>query len=116
MTEKLSFSLIARDKLRSGYDWLNIDRGVVRIGKVRGLIKGKTLIIFSINIFPAFEGHGYARTTIKMFKESFNTIIADRVRYTAVGFWEKMGFVDAGKGKYVYDKCGSRFKVQGFRG
>jgi len=45
MPEKLIFNLIAGDKQGAGYDWLNIDCGAVRIGKVRGLIKGKTLTI-----------------------------------------------------------------------
>ena len=110
MTEKLNFSLITGDKQGSGYDWLNIDRGAVRIGKARGLIKGKTLIICSINIFPEFEGNGYGRKTIEIFKKSFDTIIADRVRYTAVEFWKKMGFVDKGNGNYVYRK--KRFKTK----
>jgi len=110
MPKRLSFSLITGDKQGSSYDWLNIDRGEVRIGKVRGLIRGKTLTICSINIFPEFEGHGYGRTTIKMFKKSFDTIIADRVRYTAVEFWEKMGFVDRGNGNYVYRE--KRFKTK----
>ena len=104
MPKKLSFSLIPGDKQGSAYDWFNIDKDVVRIGKVRGLIKGKTLTICSINIFTEFEGHGYGRTTIKMFKKSFDIIIADRVRYAAVGFWEKMGFVERGNGNYVYRK------------
>ena len=102
MPEKLSFTLIRGDKQGSAYDWLNIDRGAVRIGKVRGLIKGKTLIICSINIFPEFEGNGCGRKTIEMFKKCFDTIIADRVRYTAAEFWKKMGFVHGEDGNYVY--------------
>jgi len=103
MPERLTFKLLPRDQ-HSGYDWLNIDCGAARVGKVRGLINGRTLTIHSINIFPEFEGHGYGRKTIEMFKESFDAIIADRVRYTAIGFWVKMGFTDAGDGSYVYQK------------
>ena len=102
MTERLKFNLITRDNQGSGYDWLNIDRGAVRIGKVRGLIKGKTLRICSINIFPEFERNGFGRKTIEMFEKSFDTIIADRVRYQAIGFWKKMGFVRGKDGNYVY--------------
>ncbi len=102
MSEELTFTLIPGDKNSSDYDWLNIDCGADRVGKVRGLINGKTLTINSINIFPEFERHGYGKKTIKMFKEHFNTIIADRVRHNAIGFWVKMGFTDAGDGNYIY--------------
>ena len=86
------------------YDWLNIECGATRVGKVRGLIDGRTLTIHSINIFPEFEGHGYGRKTIEIFKESFDAIIADRVRYTAIGFRVKVLFTDAGDGSYVHQK------------
>ena len=101
MAEKLTFKLTTHDK-HSDFDWLNIDCGTVRVGKARGLINGKTLTICSINIFPEFEGHGYAARTIEMFKESFDVIIADRVRHTAIGFWVKMEFIDRENGSYVY--------------
>ena len=101
MPEKLTFKLINHDE-RSGFDWLNIECGAERVGKARGLINGQTMTICSINIFPEFEGHGYAARTIEMFKESFNVIIADRVRHTAIGFWVKMGFIDKKDGGYMY--------------
>jgi hypothetical protein len=34
-------------------------------------------------------------------------IVADRVRPTAIGFWEKMGFVSRGDGSYVFMKKGA---------
>ena len=99
--EKLTYNLVPRGK-HSDYDWLDIECDGNRIGKARGILDGKTLTICSINIFPEFEGRGYAKQTIKMFKQSFDTIIADRVRHTAIGFWEKMGFVDTNDGNHVY--------------
>ena len=109
MLEKLTFKLIPRDE-HADFDWMNIDCGAVRVGKVRGLIGGKVLTIHSINIFPEFEGHGYGRKTIEMFKGSFDAIIADRVRYTAIGFWEKMGFDGDNNRDYIWkskqqDEC-----------
>jgi len=104
MKENITFTLLPRQDGRSKYDWLNIDCGGTRVGKVRGLIKGETLTIHSINIFPEFAGRGFGRRTIDMFKQSFNTIIADRVRYKAIGFWEKLGFVADGSGGYVWRK------------
>ncbi|MBC8520402.1 MAG: hypothetical protein H8D26_00195 [Methanomicrobia archaeon] len=104
MPEELTFKLMTHEKNDSDFDWLNIDCGATRVGKVRGLINGRTLTICSINIFPEFEGRGYGRKTVEMFKESFDTIIADRVRYKAIGFWVKMGFTDRGGGSFVYHK------------
>lgn len=103
MQDKLTFNLLSREP-NASYDWMNIDCGNTRIGKVRGIIDAKTLTISSINIFPEFEGQGYGKMTVDMFKESFDTIIADRVRHTAIGFWVKMGFLDNNDGNYVYHK------------
>ena len=74
--EGLTFKLLPHDQQPSDYDWLNIDRGATRVGKVRGLIDGERLTICSINIFSEFEGFGYARQTIEMFKATFDTITA----------------------------------------
>jgi len=102
MPDQLTFKLTAQDKQHSDYDWMNIDRNGARVGKVRGLISDKLLTISSIIIFPEFEGHGFAKKTINMFKESFDTIVADRVRYTAIGFWEKMEFTPDDNGNYIW--------------
>lgn len=102
--EQLTFTLLPRGEQNSAFDWMNIDCGTTRVGKVRGLIEGRRLTIHSINIFPEFERHGYAREAIEMFKATFGRITADRVRHTAVGFWEKMGFTPRGDGCYVWKR------------
>jgi len=102
MPEQLIFKLITQEEQHSDYNWMNIDRNGVRVGKVRGLINDRLLTISSIIIFPEFEGRGFAKKTISMFKKSFDTIIADRVRHTAIGFWEKMEFVPDGNGNYIW--------------
>lgn len=104
MPDKLTFKLLPSENSHSDFDWMNIERGVARVGKVRGLINGKSLTIYSINIFPEFERRNYARQTIEMFKTDFDLIIADRVRPTAIGFWEKLGFVRKRGGNYVYQE------------
>ena len=48
--------------------------------------------------------HGYGKETIQMFQAAFDTIIADRVRHTATGFWEKMGFDPDRNGHYVWTR------------
>lgn len=84
----------------SRYCWVNIELGDTRVGKAR--IKGiyRRIIIKNINIFHEFEGRGFATQTVDLFKETAREIIADRVRDTATGFWEKMGFADRGDGNY----------------
>ena len=104
MLQEVTYNLLPRNQTKSDYDWLNIDHNEMRLGKVRGLIECKTLTIYSINIFPEFERHGYATRTIEMFKKSFDWIIADRVRYSAIGFWLKMGFHADGNGNYIYQR------------
>jgi len=102
MDKELTFKLIPHKQQHSDYDWMNIDLGATRVGKVRGCVEDGSVTICSINIFPEFERQGYAKATIDMFKEHFDTIIADRVRYTAIGFWNKMGFVDRQDGSWAF--------------
>jgi len=74
------------------YDHVDIDMPHARVGSVRYRALGKKAIIYSIQVFPEFQGNGYGSYTIDFFKQNFTTLIADRVRYTARTFWEKMGF------------------------
>ena len=104
MKNRLTFKLLKHNSTHSDYDWMNIDRGCTRVGKVRGRIGDQCVTICSINIFPEFERRGYAAHTVEMIKENFNAVIADRVRPTAVGFWEKMDFRDKHDGSYVWEK------------
>ncbi len=90
--------------IKSEYDWLNLDVDDIRIGKVRCKISDKVLIIYSINIFEEYEGKGYGKYFIEAAKEKFEILIADRVRQTAIGFWEHMGFVACGDGNWKYEK------------
>jgi ribosomal protein S18 acetylase RimI-like enzyme len=103
MDEKLTFKLMPKEAQGLQYDWMNIDLGMARVGKVRGYVEGRCLTICSINIFPEFQRHGYARATIAMFKRHFDTIVADRVRFTAIEFWRKMGFSNRGDGNWVLE-------------
>jgi len=104
MSTKLTFKMLSREQQHSNYDWMNVDRGSARVGKVRGLIDGKCLTINSIYIFPEFEGNGYGEEVVKMFKSTFDTIVADRVRYTAIGFWQRMGFCNGNNGNYIWNR------------
>jgi len=84
----------------SRYCWVNIELGSTRVGKARIKRIYRRIIVKNITIFPEFEGRGFATQTVDLFKQMAREIIADRVRDTATGFWEKMGFEDRGDGNY----------------
>jgi len=100
MKEKLNIRMENIKQGDSSYCWVNIELGSSRVGKVRIKKVYSRLIIKNINIFPEFERHCYAKQTVDLFKETAREIIADRVRDTAKGFWEKMGFSDTRDGNY----------------
>lgn len=86
----------------SKYNWVNIEVNNERVGKARFNKIDEKLVINSITIFPEYERKGYARAVIKEFKRENKIVIADRVRNTAKGFWEKMGFCCMASGDYIW--------------
>jgi ribosomal protein S18 acetylase RimI-like enzyme len=98
----LTLKVIPKTITRSEYDWLNIFAGTVFVGKIRSKIEPQKLTIYTIMIFPEFQHSGYGEQVIDVIKRDYPTIIADRVRTTAIGFWEKMGFVKIADGLYEY--------------
>lgn len=101
--EKLSIEFISREMQKSEYDWVNIDYNNCRVGKARCLINGNELTIFTITIFPEYQANGYGSAFVECEKLKYKNIIADSVRYTAVVFWEKHGFVKDGlSGNWVF--------------
>ena len=104
MDDSLKIQRLDKKQLRSTYDWLNLLWRDQIIGKVRTSISGRQVIIYSILIFPEFERRGFARQAIEAMQDQFETIIADRVRFTAVGFWEKLGFKPMDEGNYRWRK------------
>ncbi len=96
-------------KQNSEYDWVNFEIGNDRVGKSRCRICSKEncpdksmIVIHNINIYPEWQGCGYGRQFVEYCKCNYGTVIADRVRATAVGFWEAMGFSSDNQGNYVY--------------
>ncbi|MFP4527280.1 MAG: GNAT family N-acetyltransferase [Candidatus Kapaibacterium sp.] len=105
MEEDVRIEFIPREQQNSSYDWANIITGSERAGKARCKIKDDTLIIYSINVYQDFEGRGFGRQFVEEAKENFSKIVADRVRQTAIGFWEKLGFVpDKRRTNWIWTK------------
>ena len=86
----------------AGYDRIDIDLPDVRIGNVRCRFMNEKVIVYSIQVVPEFQRQGYGVATIEMLKERFAVIVADRVRFTARGFWTKMGLQELADGNWEY--------------
>jgi GNAT superfamily N-acetyltransferase len=86
------------------YDWSDIEQAGTQVGKSRYRIEADQFTVFSIMIYPEYEGHGYARAVIDHFKREYARIIADRVRFTARVFWLKVGFLQETIDRYVWHR------------
>jgi len=86
------------------YDWFEFERYGAQVGKSRCRIEPGQFTVFSIMIYPEYEGHGYARTVIEHFQREHLLIIADRVRYQARAFWTKVGFSAESLDRYVWHR------------
>ncbi len=101
MNHGLEFTITPRTT-PEGFERIDIDLPTVRVGNVRCHFRGDTAIVYSIQVFPEFQGNDYGTATIDMLKSRFSTIIADRVRFTAREFWTKMGFKELPDGNWEY--------------
>lgn len=104
MEQQLTIEFIKKNVQQSDYDWANLSIGDNRVGKARCFIDGNTITIYSIIIFPEFQGNGYGKKFVDYSKQNFKKVIADRVRFNARGFWDKMNFTDMGNEIWVYEK------------
>lgn len=104
MSDKIKIDFMSKEFTQSEYDWANISVDDERVGKARCLIEPDRFIIYSINIFPEYEGFGYGKQFVEYCKEKYDVLLAHNVRFTAVGFWDKMGFKDNQDGHWIYRK------------
>jgi len=101
--EGLSIVFIPREKQKSEYDWSDIEYNNIRVGKSRCLINGDEFTIFTITIYPEYQGNGYGSAFVENAKNNYKVIIADSVRPNAIVFWEKQGFVKEGEsGNWIF--------------
>ncbi len=69
MSEKLQLKFQNVNASDSNYQWINLDIGDKRVGKARIKKVYSRVIIHTINVFPEYERHGYARQTVDYFKK-----------------------------------------------
>ena len=86
------------------YDWFDIEQAGIQVGKSRCRIEPGQFTVFSIMIYPEYQGQGHARVVIEHFKQMHALIIADRVRFTARAFWLKVGFLPESLDRYVWHR------------
>jgi N-acetylglutamate synthase-like GNAT family acetyltransferase len=104
----ISIEFQSNAQRHSQYDWADISIENKPIGKARCKLnatesrENSNIIIYSINIYPEWERHGYGREFVDYCKLHFETVIADRVRPSAIGFWETMGFINNKDGSWIY--------------
>ena len=87
---------------QAGYDRIDIDVPSAQVGNVRCRFMGKKVVIYSIQVYPEFQRNGYATAAIAMLKERFSLVVADGVRFSASGFWQKMGFLPLADGNWEF--------------
>jgi len=90
----------------AGYDRIDIDLPDARIGNIRCRLLAEKAIVYSIQVFPEFQRNGYGAAAIDMLKARYPVLIADRVRFSAREFWEKMGFTVNAEGNWEYRRGG----------
>ena len=98
----LTIEFLSKEQQHSEFDWADISVGNARVGKARCKTRESFITIYSINIYPEWEGLGYGREFVDYCKSHFPVIIADRVRHNAIGFWKAMGFSDDKDGNWSY--------------
>jgi len=86
------------------YDWFDIDFAGTQVGKSRCRIEPDRLTVLSIMIYPEYERKGFATAVVDHFKQERECIVADRVRFTARGFWTKVGFAPESEDKDVWHR------------
>lgn len=106
MKKGLQLTITPRSSL-DGYERIDIDLPDVRIGNVRCRFMGEKVIVYSIQIVPEFQRKGYGVAAIALLKRRFPLIVADRVRFTARGFWQKMGLHELPDGNWEYRRPGA---------
>ncbi|MCF8168646.1 MAG: hypothetical protein K9K38_02545 [Rhodoferax sp.] len=85
-----------------GYDRIDIDLPDARIGNIRCRLLAEKAIVYSIQVFPEYQRNGYGAAAIAMLKARYPLLIADRVRFNAREFWEKMDFKESPDGNWEY--------------
>ena len=95
----LEMIITLREEL-AGYERIDLEADKVRVGHVRCRFSIEKVIIYHIQVFPEFQGHGYGAAAIDMLKGRFQVLVADRVQFTARGFWARMGFVGLPDGNW----------------
>ena len=104
MNRPLQITITSREPGPDGYDWVDLDLPEARIGKMRCRLEDCRATVYSVHVFPEYQGQGYGRQIIDYLKDRFEVIEANRVRPTAVPFWEHLGFRETQEGNWEFTR------------
>ncbi len=104
MNLELQITITPHEPGPDTYDWIDLDLPDARIGKMRCRLEGRHATVYSVHVFPEYQGRGFGREIVDYLKERFEVIKADRVRPTAVAFWEHMGFRETKDGDWEFSR------------
>ena len=79
MTARLIFTVTPRETL-AGYEHIDIDLPEVRVGSCRCRYMAEKVVIYSIQVFPEFQGHGYGAAAIDMDNRGLGRIAVAHMR------------------------------------
>lgn len=104
-SQHLSVKILPEFKNKVVSDNVYLMLGDTQIGSARCMFAGRTVIIYTIVIYPQYRGHGYGKKAVNYFKKTYDTVIADNVTKQATAFWQKMNFTPIEKWRkwdYIY--------------
>lgn len=104
MAQMPVFTITPRDTL-AGYDRIDMDLPEAHVGNIRCRFINEKVVVYSIQVFPEFQKRGYGAAAIDMLKHRFSVLVADRVRFTARDFWERMEFKPLPDGNWEYRRA-----------
>jgi len=107
-SKRLSVKILPEFKNKLVSDNVHLMLDDTKIGSARCMFAGRTIIIYTIVIYPRYRGHGYGKKAVTYFKENYDTIIADNATKEAIPFWQKMKFTPIEKWRkwdYIYTNC-----------
>lgn len=95
-------TIVYKEEKDSEKEWVEIEQQGETIARVNILRKKSIVIIKFLTVHPKYERQGVASYIVNLFKRNHKEIVAQGVKYKAIGFWSKLGFSK--------DECGKNYK------
>jgi len=70
-SSNIKLDILLKESTHSDYDWINIYIDSTLIGKLRGKFGNEILTIYTVQIFPEYQGREFGRRVIELLKEEY---------------------------------------------